>query len=83
MLRAAVAGTSTAFLGRWPADGLVRLSQGLCYGHWPRGQFGASPLDWIRGTRPAGVQAEVRPGSQRDPFRSRWHDEVATTGLPG
>jgi hypothetical protein len=71
MVRAAGAWTSsTAVLGRWPTDRVVRSSQGLCYGHWPRGQFGAFPLG-IRGTRPAGVQAEVRPGSQRDRFRSR------------
>jgi hypothetical protein len=81
MVRAAGAGTSTALLGRSWADGLVRSSQGPWYGHWPEWGLGASPLDWARGRGPAGMRAEVRPGCQISRFQSRWHAEVATTGL--
>src|SRR5262249_61141374 len=55
---------------------------GLCYVHWPRWQFGAPRIDWIRGTGLAGGWTKVRPASQAGRFRSRWRDEVATTGLP-
>ena len=83
MVRAERALTWTAVLGRGPSDRLVRSSQGVCYGHWPRRQLGASPLDSVRGTEPAGVRTEVRhPGSQTGRFRSHWHDEVAIRGLP-
>ena len=46
-MRAAGAGMSTAVLGRWPSDRLVRSSQGLCYGHWPAS--GAFPVDGSAG----------------------------------
>ena len=39
------------------------------------------PVEWVRGTGPAGVRTEVRPGSQTGRFRSRRRDEVATTCL--
>jgi hypothetical protein len=82
MARAAGAWTSsTAVLDRGPADSLVRSSQGLCYGRWRRWQLGAPPVDWVRGTGPAGGRTEVRPASQTSRFRSRRRDEVATIGL--
>jgi hypothetical protein len=56
-VRAAGAWTSSpAALGRRPADRLVRSSRDLCYGHWHRWQFGASPVDRVGGTGPAGVR---------------------------
>src|SRR5262245_37563911 len=82
MVRAAEARTSsTAVLGRRPAAGLVHSSGGLYYGRWPAWALRTFPLDWDCGRGPAGARAEVRPGSQISRFRSRWHDEVATTGL--
>jgi hypothetical protein len=80
MMRAAGACTSTAILGRWPGDRLGRSSQGLPCDHWLGWEFGASPVDRGRGNGPA-VRAEIRRASQRGRFRSRWHAEVATTGL--
>ena len=80
IVRAAGAGTSTAFRGRSPADRLVRSSRGLCCGNWPA--WWGSPADGVRGTGPACARAKVRPGAQTAPFRSHRHDEVATTGLP-
>src|SRR6516165_790831 len=80
MMQAAGAGTSTASLGRSPAYRLVRSSQGLCYAHWRA--CWAFPVDGVRGTGPAGARAELDPEVQTAPFRSHWHDEVATTGLP-
>src|SRR6266545_1009725 len=81
MMRATGAWTSTAILGRCPADRLARSSQALPCDHWLGWEFGASPVDRVRGSGPAGVRAEVRRASQRGRFRSRWHAEVATTGL--
>src|SRR5262245_19686872 len=81
MMRATGAWTSTVILGRRPADRLGRSSQGLPCGHWLGWEFGASPVDRGRGSGPAGVRPEVRRASQRGRFRSRWHAEVATTGL--
>ena len=80
MVRAERALTWTAVLGRSPADRLVRSSRGLCHGHWPA--WGAFPVDGVRGTGPAGALAELHPEVQTAPFRSHWHDEVATIGLP-
>jgi hypothetical protein len=73
--------SSTAALGCWPADRLVRSSQGLSCDHWPECELGAFLFDRICGTGLAGARVEIRPGSQTGRFRSRWHDEVATTGL--
>jgi hypothetical protein len=81
MVWAAGAWTSTAVLGRWLADRLVRSSQGLSCDHWLEPEFGESPVGWVRGRGPAAVRAEVRPGCQRGRFRSRRHAEVATTDL--
>src|SRR5262249_28530248 len=81
MVRAAGAWTWTALLGRWPADDVVRSNRSLCYGHWRR-WFGGSPVGWVRRTGPAGGRAEVRPPSQTDRVRSRWHGEAAPRGLP-
>src|SRR6266699_5588730 len=66
---------------RWPADRLVRSSQGLPCDHWLEWKLGASPVDWVCRTAPAGARAEVRPGSQTSRFRSRRRDEDATKGL--
>jgi len=41
----------------------------------------ATPIGQARERGPAGVRAEIRPGAQRDLFRWRWRDEVATRDL--
>jgi hypothetical protein len=46
------------------------------------GPRGASPANWARGTGSADAWAELHTGSQTDRFRSHWHDEVTTTGVP-
>src|SRR6516225_10628213 len=79
IVRTAGAWTSTASLGRSPAYRLVRSTRGLCYAHWPA--CWVFPVDGVRGTGPAGARAELHPEVQTAPFRSRWHDEVATRDL--
>ena len=80
MVWAAGAWTSwTAVLGCWPADRLVRSSQGPSCDHWPECELGAFLFDWVCGTGLSGARVEIRPGSQTGRFRSRWHDEVAST----
>ena len=82
MVRAAGAWTSwTVVLGCWPADRLVRSSQGLSCDHWPECELGGFLVDWVCGAGLAGARVEIRPGSQTGRFRSRWRDEVATPGL--
>jgi hypothetical protein len=77
MGQVAEAWTLTAVLGRWPADRLGRSSQGLSCHQWLEWELEASGS--AGGILPA--RAEIRPGSQTGRFRSRWHGEVATTGL--
>src|SRR5262249_20405585 len=81
MVWVAGAWTSTAVLGRWLVDRLVRSSQGLSCDHWLEPEFGESPVGWVSGRGPAAVRAEIRPGCERGRFRSRRHAEVATTDL--
>jgi len=82
MVRAAGAWTSwTAVLGCWPADRLARSSQGPSCDHWPECELGGFLVDCVCGAGLAGARVEIRPGSQTGRFRSRWRDEVATTGL--
>src|SRR5262245_52704270 len=68
-------------LGCCPADRLAHPSQGPCHAQWLGWEFEASLVDWVCGTGLAGARSEIRPGSQRGRFRSRWRAEVATTGL--
>src|SRR5437899_12488675 len=82
MGRAAGAWTSrTAVLGCWPADRLVRSSQGLSCDHWLECELGGFLVDRLCGRGLAGAPVEIRPGSQTGPFRSRLRAAVATTGL--
>jgi hypothetical protein len=74
----------TATRGHWPAGRGARCSSvRFCHGYLPAWGSRASQVDRICGTDLSGMRAAVRPGSQTGRFRSRWHDEVATTGLLG
>src|SRR5262249_39458526 len=55
--------------------------KGFCSGTCPGGRCLGGPVGWFPGTGLALARTEVRPESQTGPFRSHWHDEVATTGL--
>src|SRR5262249_3394116 len=73
---------AAAMLGRRSADGIPHLSRGRSASHWLEWEFGGSPVEQIRSPIATGMRVGIRLGSQTDRFRSRWHAEVATTGLP-